>query len=124
IQLPCRRSAGLRAAAHRLCHPAHHQCAAGLAGALRRSERLMHATTAPRSTAEIALIALAFVLAGLLLFVPLALIFTFALREGLGVYIANILEPTTLHAVGITVLAAVIVVPVNMAIGVCIAWLV
>ncbi len=84
----------------------------------------MHATTAPRSTAEIALIALAFVLAGLLLFVPLALIFTFALREGLGVYIANILEPTTLHAVGITVLAAVIVVPINMAIGVCIAWLV
>lgn len=77
-----------------------------------------------RSSGEIALIALTFVLAALMLVVPLALIFAFALREGLGVYFANILEPNTLHSIGLTVLTAVIVVPINIVIGVCIAWLV
>jgi len=81
-------------------------------------------TTATRSTGEITLIALAFLFAAAFLIVPLALIFTFALREGLGAYIANIIEPTTLHAIGITVLTAVIVVPVNIVVGVAIAWLV
>lgn len=77
-----------------------------------------------RSPAEITLIALAIVLAALILVVPIALIFAYALREGVGVYLANILERTTLHAVGLTVLTALIVVPVNIVVGVCIAWLV
>lgn len=81
-------------------------------------------TTATRSRSEIALIALAFAVAATILVVPLVLIFVFALREGLGTYFANIIEPTTLHAIGLTVLTAVIVVPVNIVIGVCIAWLV
>ena len=81
-------------------------------------------TTQPRSAAEIALIALAFALSAFILVVPLALIFAFALREGLGVYFANILEPNTLHAIGLTVLTAVIVVPVNILVGICVAWLV
>ncbi|WP_082530897.1 sulfate ABC transporter permease subunit CysW [Devosia sp. Root436] len=77
-----------------------------------------------RSPAEIALIAFAFLFAAALLLVPLTLIFSFALREGLGVYLANIAEPTTLHSIGLTVLTAVVVVPVNIVIGVCVAWLV
>lgn len=77
-----------------------------------------------RSGAEIGLIALAVVLAALVLLVPLALIFSFALREGLATYFANIFEPNTLHAVWITVLTALIVVPVNIVVGVCVAWLV
>ena len=82
-------------------------------------------TTAPtRTYGEIALIALAFLFAAALLLVPLAVIFSFALREGLGVYLANIAEPTTLHAIGLTVLTALVVVPVNIVIGVCVAWLV
>ncbi|MCR6671571.1 sulfate ABC transporter permease subunit CysW [Devosia ginsengisoli] len=79
---------------------------------------------AQRSTGEIALIALAFVFSAVLLVVPLALIFSFALREGLGVYLANIAEPNTLHSIGLTVLTAVVVVPINIVIGVCVAWLV
>ena len=78
----------------------------------------------PRSPAEITLIGLAFVFSALLLVVPTALIFAFALREGLGVYLANILERNTLHAIGLTVLTALIVVPVNMVVGICIAWVV
>ena len=81
-------------------------------------------TTATRSPAEITLIALAFVLSAMILVVPLALIFAFALREGLATYLANILEPNTLHAVGLTVLTAIIVVPINIVVGVCLAWLV
>jgi len=81
-------------------------------------------TATRRSPAEIALITLAFVCSALLLVVPLAVIFAFALREGVGVYLANIIERNTLHAIGLTVLTAVIVVPINIVIGVCIAWLV
>jgi sulfate transport system permease protein len=77
-----------------------------------------------RSRAEITLIALAFVLAALILLVPLVVIFAFALREGLAVYFANIMEPSTLHAIGLTVLTALMVVPINIAVGVCLAWLV
>ena len=82
------------------------------------------ASTQPRSRAEIALIALAFGLSAVVLVVPLLLIFAFALREGLGVYVANILEANTLHAIGLTVLTALIVVPVNIVVGICVAWLV
>jgi sulfate transport system permease protein len=84
----------------------------------------MTTRTAPRSVTEIALIVLAFAFAGVLLIVPLAVILAYALREGLGIYLANIAEPSTLHAIGLTVLTAVIVVPVNIVVGVCIAWLV
>jgi sulfate transport system permease protein len=77
-----------------------------------------------RSTAELSLITLAFVLSAILLAVPIALIFAYALREGVGVYLANILEPNTLHAIGLTVLTALVVVPINIAIGICLAWLV
>lgn len=78
----------------------------------------------PRSPAERSLIALAFLLAALTLVVPLALIFAFALREGLGVYLANILERNTLHAIWLTVMTAIVVVPVNVAVGAALAWLV
>jgi sulfate transport system permease protein len=84
----------------------------------------MTTQTTHRTPAEIALIALAFAFAAVLLIVPLAVIFTYALREGLGVYLANIAEPSTLHAIGLTVLTAIIVVPVNIVVGVCLAWLV
>lgn len=77
-----------------------------------------------RSPAEITLITLAAILALVVLVVPLALIFAFALREGLGVYLSNIFEPNTLHAIGLTVVTALIVVPINIVIGAALAWLV
>jgi sulfate transport system permease protein len=72
--------------------------------------------------ARLLLIGLAVVLSALLIGVPLLLIFAFALREGIGVYLANILEPNTLHAIGLTVLASLVVVPINIGFGVCAAW--
>ena len=82
-------------------------------------------TTRPaRSVGEIALIAIAFLLAGLVLVTPLALIFSFALREGMGAYLANVFEPNTLHAIWLTVMTALIVVPINIVVGAALAWLV
>ena len=82
------------------------------------------AQATPRSGTANLLIVLSFVFAAVALAAPLALIFSFALREGVGAYFAAILEPATLHAVFLTVVTAIIVVPINMAVGVALAWLV
>lgn len=77
-----------------------------------------------RSSGERVLIGAALVTAMLVLVVPLALIFAFAFREGWGTYLANVLEPNTLHAVWLTMLTALVVVPINMGFGIAVAWLV
>jgi len=77
-----------------------------------------------RSSGERVLIGAALVTAALVLVVPLALIFAFAFREGWGAYLANVLEPNTLHAVWLTMLTALVVVPINMGFGIAVAWLV
>jgi sulfate transport system permease protein len=78
----------------------------------------------PRTAGANVLIALAILLAAFMLLVPLILIFSFALREGVGAYLGAILEPGTLHAILLTVVTAVIVVPINVFVGVALAWLV
>jgi sulfate transport system permease protein len=74
--------------------------------------------------ARLLLIGLALVSSLFILAVPLALIFTVALREGWAAYVGNILEPNTRHAILLTVVTALIVVPVNMGFGIAAAWLV
>lgn len=81
-------------------------------------------TQRPHTPAAKALIALAFLLAGLTLVVPVVLIFAFALREGIAVYVSNIVHPNTLHAIWLTVATALIVVPINIVVGAALAWLV
>lgn len=71
---------------------------------------------------EYLLIGLAIVLAVVILVVPVALIFTFAFRSGIDAYFANILKPDTLHAVFLTVLTSLVVVPINIGFGICAAW--
>ncbi len=48
----------------------------------------------------------------------------YAFSKGIHVFFSEILKPDTLHAVWLTVLTAIVVVPINMAFGVCVAWLV
>ncbi|MEJ5019737.1 sulfate ABC transporter permease subunit CysW [Ochrobactrum vermis] len=55
---------------------------------------------------------------------PLAIIFSYAFSKGVGVFLSEILKPDTLHAVWLSILTAIVVVPINMAFGVCVAWLV
>jgi sulfate transport system permease protein len=64
--------------------------------------------------------ALAFL--GLFLLVPLAAVFTEALRKGLHIYLAALSEPDALAAIGLTLTAAAIAVPCNLVFGVAAAW--
>ncbi len=58
----------------------------------------------------------------LFLFVPLASVFAQALEKGLGVYFAAITEPDAISAIKLTLLAALISVPLNLLFGVAAAW--
>ncbi|MGQ4274607.1 sulfate ABC transporter permease subunit CysW [Terrihabitans sp. B22-R8] len=53
---------------------------------------------------------------------PLVIIFAQAFSLGLDVYLANLADPDTLSAIGLTVLTAIVVVPVNIAFGIAAAW--
>jgi len=70
------------------------------------------------------LILLGTVLTALFIVAPVVVIFAQALSKGWGVYVDSILQPDTLHAVLLTVLVAVVVVPVNLVFGVTAAWLI
>jgi sulfate transport system permease protein len=77
-----------------------------------------------RGPVERLLIGAAVVVAAACLFVPLIFVFVRALEAGWHAYAANVLAPDTRHATWLTVLTAVIVVPINTVFGVCAAWLV
>jgi len=65
-------------------------------------------------------IALAFLL--LFLVLPLAAVFTEALRKGFGAYWEALKEPDAWAAIRLTLLTAAIAVPLNLVFGVCAAW--
>ncbi|PPC95578.1 MAG: sulfate ABC transporter permease subunit CysW [Methylotenera sp.] len=65
-------------------------------------------------------IALSFL--ALFLFVPLAAVFTEALRKGFDTYITALIDPDALSAVKLTFIAALIAVPLNLVFGVAAAW--
>jgi len=58
----------------------------------------------------------------LLLFVPLAAIFAEALRKGFAAYLASFNDPNCWAAIRLTLVAAGISVPLNMAFGLAAAW--
>ena len=60
------------------------------------------------------LIGIALLYLALFLFLPLACVFMNALNKGLGVYLAAIAEPNALAAIRLTLLTALIAVPLNM----------
>ena len=68
------------------------------------------------------LIAVALVFLTLFLFVPLAAVFTEALKKGWGVYAEAIVDPDALSAIRLTLIAAAISVPLNLVFGVAAAW--
>ncbi|MCY7319720.1 MAG: sulfate ABC transporter permease subunit CysW [Ramlibacter sp.] len=65
-------------------------------------------------------IALAFLL--LFLVLPLAAVFTEALRKGLGAYLEALKEPDAWSAIWLTLITAAIAVPLNLVFGVAAAW--
>ncbi|HET9948920.1 MAG TPA: sulfate ABC transporter permease subunit CysW [Longimicrobiales bacterium] len=69
-----------------------------------------------------ALIAVALVFLGLVLLLPLALVFTYALSGGIRGYLDAFADADTRAAIRLTLLTAAIAVPVNTAFGVAAAW--
>jgi sulfate/thiosulfate transport system permease protein len=68
------------------------------------------------------LISTTLIFLSLFLFVPLAAVFTEALRKGIGIYFAAIIEPDALSAIRLTLLATAIALPLNVVFGVAAAW--
>ncbi len=68
------------------------------------------------------LIGLALLFVGLFLVVPLAAVFTEALRKGVGAYFAAFKDPDAQAAIRLTFLAAGIAVPLNLVFGLAASW--
>ncbi|WP_438873582.1 sulfate ABC transporter permease subunit CysW [Verminephrobacter aporrectodeae] len=82
---------------------------------------------APRGTTEApwvrrTLIAAALAFMLLFLVLPLAAVFAEALRKGLGAYLAGLREPDAWSAIRLTLITALIAVPLNLVFGVAAAW--
>lgn len=79
------------------------------------------ATTEGKSSRVLlTVIAVAFLV--LFLVLPLVAVFTEALRQGVGAYVAAIVEPDAVSAIRLTLVVAGISVPLNVVFGVAAAW--
>lgn len=79
------------------------------------------AATEPRAV-RIGLIAIALIFLFFFLGLPLVAVFVEALRAGLAAYRGALVDPEALHAIGLTLLIAALVLPFNIAFGVAAAW--
>jgi sulfate transport system permease protein len=71
---------------------------------------------------RVLLITLALVFMGLFLVLPLAAVFTEALRKGLGAYLTALQDEDAWSAIRLTLITAAISVPLNLVFGVAAAW--
>jgi sulfate transport system permease protein len=80
--------------------------------------------TAAREPAGVRLLLIGIALTFLALFLlaPLAFVFVQALKKGVDVYLAAIVEPDALAAMRLTLVVAAIAVPLNLAFGIAAAW--
>ena len=69
------------------------------------------------------LIFTALIFLSLMLFLPLASVFYYALEKGWQLYLNALTDPEALHALKLTLTIAAIVVPVNAVLGIAMAWL-
>lgn len=74
------------------------------------------------SWVRIGLIAVALIFLTLFLFIPLAAVFTEALKKGWEVYVEAVIDADALSAIKLTLIAAAISVPLNLVFGVAAAW--
>jgi sulfate transport system permease protein len=100
-------------------------------GRLMATSLVLHATTAPRAvtraTGETRLVrwlltGSALLFLGLVLVIPLVLVFAQAFAKGLPAYWSAITESDALSAARLTLLVAAIAVPANLVFGVAAAW--
>ncbi|WP_029005077.1 sulfate ABC transporter permease subunit CysW [Azorhizobium doebereinerae] len=68
------------------------------------------------------LVGLVLLVTALVLLAPLAAIFSEAFARGVPAYLSGLAQPDTLHAMQLTLITALICVPVNVAFGIAAAW--
>ena len=78
--------------------------------------------TADPAWVRVVLLSTVLLFLGLFLFLPLAAVFTEALRKGYGTYLTALSEPDALSAIKLTFIAAAIALPLNLVFGVAAAW--
>ncbi|GHC95448.1 sulfate ABC transporter permease subunit CysW [Pseudorhodoferax aquiterrae] len=81
-----------------------------------------HITTTETPWVRRTLIGIALLFLALFLALPLAAVFTEALRKGLDAYLEALKEPDAWAAIRLTLITAAIAVPLNLVFGVCAAW--
>lgn len=70
------------------------------------------------------LIGIGMLVSAFILLVPMIYIFVQAFSKGLMPVLQNLADPDMLHAIWLTVMIALIAVPVNLVFGILLAWLV
>ncbi|UBF30368.1 sulfate ABC transporter permease subunit CysW (plasmid) [Kovacikia minuta CCNUW1] len=78
--------------------------------------------TQPKSWIPTILIGISLAFLGLFLYIPAANVFYQAFHKGIGPFLSNLVQPNFLHAVKLTVLIALIAVPINTIFGLATAW--
>jgi sulfate/thiosulfate transport system permease protein len=68
------------------------------------------------------LIGVALIYLALVIYIPTVNVFVQAFKKGVGPFMSNLTEPNFLHAAWLTVLLALIAVPLNTVFGLCAAW--
>ena len=84
-------------------------------------KRVQAAITEPRWV-RLLLMSLAFAFLALFLIVPLVAVFVNAFSKGFGVFYGAVSDPDALSAIRLTLLTAVIAVPLNVVFGLAAAW--
>ena len=84
--------------------------------------RPLRTATSEPAIVKLLLIGIALAFLTLFLFVPLAVVFTEALKKGWDVYLAAITEPDARSAIALTLIAAAVSVPLNVVFGIAAAW--
>ena len=87
-----------------------------------RSRKVAAAATSEGLLARLRLLLLAVSFMTIFLLLPLAVVFFEAFREGIGAYIGAGIDPDALSAIRLTLLVAVIAVPLNLVFGIAAAW--
>ncbi len=80
--------------------------------------------TKERPWVKVALIGVAIAYLCLILFIPAINVFVQAFKSGVGPFLQNLTQPVFIHAAQLTVLIALIVVPINTVFGLCAAWVI
>lgn len=93
-----------------------------MSGANSRTVRRAQACTTEAPWVRYTLITLALAFMLLFLVLPLAAVFAEALRKGFGAYLEGLREPDAWSAIKLTLITALIAVPLNLVFGVAAAW--